>query len=630
MKSIFDYPEIIKRLADALFLNIEKYDDDLYRKFFVERVEDAEFLDSRLNEVQSYGGNVLVVGEPGVGKTNFLKWFLKRPEFLQIAEVNSCTLLDLTTTPYTEENHQTFISNLEGKLADAIVTHLGRLGDPCHDITPDNKTPISQEARYNYCASKLGNSSILAKSLGKQIHYVFLDDVDYMPARCFIEVLEYLKPLLFSRYFCVIIACRTPAFNTIKSHRDYTVSRAFDDAKLVRLEPLPVHSVLQARIKTLTSEGRSIRTILTSQLSKTSLRALLEFFRSVISGLEPTDDIELFEYPFTEKQHAFMRMMTNGNIRHILLMAQEYLHYMRSNKGSLRKEEHGYWVGRSAVIRHFINQEINPKIRIQNLHEKKTCQYMTAQVIKEKGIQPRCVGNSIAVVLLETYKQFQYPNRLDAQYVRSLFEEYGLIADDVRQGTVDLIDYGLIRERVLSARPALGAKTSPKDYDLTEKGECYLNYLIHWDEYIELFGVSRHHKEFRTFETSHAVEASLLQFLINILVVKRKILDRKALDTLTIPKGPFRSQFCKLNRDLIRHLDPTDKLTSHEITEHDITDYLTTWLQVIKVRSTSEGKPYEFKHDGIEGLARERGLPLAVTGIYDRPAFEKFVRTFTR
>ena len=157
-----------------------------------------------------------------------------------------------------------------------------------------------------------------------------------------------------------------------------------------------------------------------------------------------------------------------------------------------------------------------------------------------------------------------------------------------------------------------------------------MNYLIHWDEYIKKFGVSRHHKEFRTFETSHAMEAALLQLLINILVVRRKILDRKALDTLMIPKGPFRSQFCKLNRDLILHLDPTDKLTSHEITEQEITDYLINWLQVIKAKSTSESNLYEIKPNIIEDLATKRSFPVAIKGIYDILAFNIFVKTFIR
>lgn len=630
MKSIFDYPEIIKRLADVLFLNIEKYDNALYREFFVERAQDAEFLSSRLNEVQAYGGNVLVVGEPGIGKTNFLRWFLRESLFARTVSHDACTFLDLTTTPHPDSDWPGFIGNLQGELANAMANHLKRIGDPCHEIPDDDKTPLRQAARYNHYASKISTKTAWEGTEESQIHYLFLDDVDYLPPQCFVDVLEYLKPLLFSRQFCVIIACRTPAFNAIKSHRDYNVSRAFDDAKLLMIEPLPVHSVLQARIKTLVSRGRSLRLLLAAPPTTGNLKALFDYCRAILSALDPSEDIELFEYPFTEKQHSFMRMMTNGNLRHMLLMAQEYLHYMRNNRGEIKKEEMGYWVGRSAVIQHFSRGEIDAKIRVCNLHEKKTYQYMTPAALQKRGILPKCVGNSIAVVLLETYKEFQYPNRLDAQYIQKLSEEYGLSADDVKRGTADLIDYGLIRERVLSSRPALGAKSAPKDYDLTEKGECYLNYLIHWDEYIAKFGISQHHKDFRTREILRAMEAALVQFLVNILVVQRELLEKKAIDRLMIPKGTFKGQFCKLNRDLIRHCDPTDKLTIHKIEESDMTDYLGICLKIINPRNAAETKSYEFKPSDIEELAKQRNLPVAVSGVYDIPAFRRFVRTFVR
>ncbi|MGA2241102.1 MAG: ATP-binding protein [Verrucomicrobiota bacterium] len=613
-------------------MNIEKYDDELYSKFFVERVADSEFLFARLNEIQGYGGNVLVVGEPGVGKTIFLKRFLTNSHFARITEPNARTFIDLTTTPYTPETHQAFICQVKEQLAQTMAAHLKRLGDPCNDLPDDKITPTGQEMRYNYCALKLSQLSTESTKRNALIHYVFLDDVDYLsePGRCFVELLECLKPLFFSRHFCVIVACRTPAFNRIKSHRDYNVSRAFDDAKLLRLEPLAVHSILKARIQTLTQAGHTLRSILNSQLSRTSLKTLFEFIASVISGLDPTDDIELFEYPFTERQHAFMREMTNGNVRHVLLMAQEYLHYMCANRELIKKEEQGFLVGRPAVIKHFTQETIDAHIRIENLHAKKTFQYSSEEYIKKHGIPARKIGNSIYIALLETYKFFRYPNHFDSQYIQKLWDEYGLTKQDIKEGTCYLIDIGLIRERELTTRPALGAKPPFQDYDLTEKGQCYLDYLIHWDEYIHQFGVSRHHKEFRTTEIKNAIAAALLEFLINILVVKRQLLERKSVDVLKMPKGPFRSQFCKLYRDLFRHLDATDKLTIHEPSEDEITNYLSVWHQVVKGAGSSDVKNYEIDPQKIIEQAEKNGLPLSIKSVYDLPAFQKFVKTFSK
>lgn len=630
MKSIFDYPKIIESLTDAFFLNIESYDDELYRAFFVKRVEDAEFLYSRLSEVEFFGGNVLVVGEPGIGKSNFLQWFLKSSEFAKQHSPNSFTILDTRPVPYVENTHELFISELKGRVANIMQKHLAVLGDPCNDIPPDDNTSDSRHARYNYCASKVEGIEIKVTDPTKQVHYLFLDDVDYLPANCFSEILENLKPILLSRHFCVIVACRVPAFNALQSHCDFNISRAFDDAKTLRLDPLPVHKILEARIAMLTQGKQSVREALTICPQQGTLAPFFQMLAKLLSQLNPNDDIQLFKYPFTSKQHAFMRMMTNGNIRQVLKMAQEYLRYMRTHRGEIKKMPAGYWVGRQAVIKHFTEEIVEPKIRIHNLHGKKTFQYTSQAELSRKKIPSYRVGNSTQILVLETCKLFQYPNRLDSQYMETLHNEYGLTTTAFQEGISELVNRELIRERFLSARLPLGSRATSKDYDLTEKGDCYLNYLIHWDEYINKFGISNHHRKFRTHDTKMAISAALLQFLINIVATRQSVSKELATADFKIAKQPFRDQFCKINRMLLRHLDPTDRFSIPELTEDAISYYLASWLQVIETHALSDFKNYLFRTQSILKLAEERYLPIELKDIYDVRAFRKFVTTFAR
>ncbi len=538
--------------------------------------------------------------------------------------------MDMRKKPYSEEAHKTFISEIKGCFANVIQKHLAVFGDPCNDIPLDSNTSEANNARYNYCAQKLDNLQVRVTDPQKQIQYLFLDDVDYLPVCCFSEILENLKPILLSRYFCVIIACRTPAFNTLQSHRDFNIGRAFDDAKIIRLHPLPVHKILKARMRIIADGNQSARKVLTSTHPSGIVLRFFSVLEYIISQLEKDDDIEVFKYAFTPKQHSFMRMMSNGNIRHVLKMAQEYLNYMSNHRKEIKKLQGGYWIGRPAVIEHFTNSQIDSKIRIHNIHLKKTFQYTSASEQKRRKIAPQRVGNSIYVLLLETYKHFQYPNRLDAQYMEKLDQEYGLTDRDFKDGTADLIDLELIRERLLSSRPPIGTKTLPNDYDLTEKGECYLNYLIHWDKYIERFGISEHHKTFKTQETMTAVSEALLQFLVNIIALKRKINQGLPDADFKVAKQPFRDQFCKLNRALFRHLDPTDKLTIPKLLDADITYYLSSWLQVIETYKLDEQTNYLFLHENVLAAAAERNLPIETRDIYDMPAFQRFLTTFVR
>ena len=100
MKPIFKYNQIIEKIADSFFLNLEEYQHEIFNSFLIHRNEDYEKFTSDLSEINKFGGNMLVVGEPGVGKTIFLKWVINTSSlFTNSKGKTNYTFIDLQEYP---------------------------------------------------------------------------------------------------------------------------------------------------------------------------------------------------------------------------------------------------------------------------------------------------------------------------------------------------------------------------------------------------------------------------------------------------------------------------------------------------------------------------------------------------
>lgn len=631
MPSIIDCPDLIDALADSLFLNIENYDQNTFDRFFVERKQDVEFLASRLGNVNNFGGNVLVVGEPGVGKTVFIKRFLTSSTFKALTSAqnthqpNNHTLIDLRPKAYNINNPDEYLDSFRRQISEIIKKHFATLGDPANEISLERDVV----RQYDIAANKLEALSMRQPHPSSDsVHYVFVDDVDYVDELCFTQLLEFLRPLLLSRHFCVITACRPPAYNTIRTHRDYNVTLAFQNARTLHLDPLPVHNLLERRIEALVERGASLRDMVNCVVI--SMCGVFKELRRRSNDTARSRDDIVVDYPFTSKQHHHMQMVSNGNIRDILLMASEYVRYMSVNRSKIIVDTSGgYWIGRDAVIQHFASKDCDGRIRIHNLHERRTFDGVTSAQIKRDKVRKDQIGNSILVILLEFYKEHQYPKSVTQSDLDGLFAQFGVTAAQANEGTDRLLELQLLRRRTLHARQAMGAPTQPRDYDLTDRGYYYLDYLIHWDEYIRAFGNSSHHLSGGSRDVLHAIRASVLDECVNLMIGCSEIFGNQKtgmFPEFRINKVQFVEFYRMRAHDLLAHLDKTDKRQSLRVDEEHIEKLLSVSMNLVSSHNLASSRTFCFHPDRIMRAARECEIPLAYRYVYDAEAFREWVR----
>ncbi|MFZ3136371.1 MAG: hypothetical protein WA126_03145 [Thermodesulfovibrionales bacterium] len=421
----------------------------------------------------------------------------------------------------------------------------------------------------------------------------------------------------------MVIAARIPAHNYIQSYYDFNISNAFEDSKKIILLPLPARSILEARIRTFLKEGRTLRNLIKSGL----ISKITDLVQKIINFLKNVDekvDILFPDYPFNSIQHDFIREMSNGNIRYMLKYAQELLIYMSSEQ---YKEKVDLRECLTKLITNFASLNTDEKIRVYNLNEKKTFQYISKKVLREKKIPSNMINNSKYILLLETYKRFSPPYHIDNSYLNNLEQSYGLQQSEIPHLNNDMVSMELMRERALFGRIALGRKLPPSpDYDLTSRGYYYLACLIHEKRYINIFGRSQHHIDGRTYKLMECIETALLEFLVNIYLVRKEINGIQSKRDFKINKTQFTEYFQETYTLLLFHWEEYDSIVTKKLSCNDISIYLAHRLKIIETDELEYQRNYLFLQSKIIERCKERSMPIEIKHLCDVENFKRFVK----
>jgi hypothetical protein len=572
MHSFWLTPKLLNALATDLLYDRERYDVAFQKETFVQRQAEGRLLHARIDEIQDFGGNVLIVGDPGIGKSSFISWFLT--DSIHAKSADPCTFrLDLKDTG--ASMLAPFLFAVQLKLLEATRHFINSIhGDPCHDIPcPGDVQNFAQaEVAYHKATAKL--AALAVKKLKSRLH-LFVDDIDYVDSRFFSDFAIHLRPFLSSPHCCVIFAARRPAYNALMADDDFQIGRFFDPQETIELDALDTHDVIQARIRIAClsgntdarSKGIMIRDLVatSARYAKTVGEVIHHLFceegsdGSKSRAESVVDHSSVLALPFTDKQLDFIQRTSNGNIRTMLLLARRVLEYIAREQRDLHTRVDGkIEIGRSRLIDEFADDARYGKHRICNLHAKKTSTAKGAGALGSKDL-----GYSLYVLLLEHLHDFK---TLDTES-RKRICTYGFTTDQIEEGILDLYGLGMIEEKYVTDLRALGPRDPIRyDFILTDKGQYYIGYMVHWDEYIAAFGRSQHHLEGGGPNVHHFIKMSVLQFLAAIGSVWAAKPPSGVLEDARINKRELCRVFGEMGRELLVWANRADKVAPVDVT----------------------------------------------------------------
>lgn len=165
----------------------------------------------------------------------------------------------------------------------------------------------------------------------------------------------------------------------------------------------------------------------------------------------------------------------------------------------------------------------------------------------------------------------------------------------------------------------MGTPAETNDYDLTDRGYYYLDYLIHWDEYILAFGNSEHHRAGQSRETINGIKASLLDECVNLLKATSDVYGAGVygFQEFKVNKVHFLEWYRSRARVLLGHLDKTDKRKAVTIDEEHLEKYLAVSMNLVVSHNLANSRAFCFRADRIIRSANEASIPLGYRYVYD-------------
>lgn len=631
-KNLYDFPDIIDAVSRSLFLDLEKYQDQtLFERFFIERAGAARDLSVMIQYAEPYGYPLFLIGDRGVGKSTFLRWFWRNPKYSGIF-ANRSMLFDLHRT-YNAMNADEFKQIVSEIVVKNVKEYLKEV-DECHDITSEANKGHWMEA------CELATGRVLQKSKQPDPLILFVDDIDWVEEKYFPLLMDCFREFLSDTRCCPIIAARKPAYNFVRFSPQYpwskSESRYFRDLELKHLD---VEEVLEARCALVfDNDKRRLREIVNKSRSVIKkIRPLSNALRSSFTrdsgsqrvsnqnddNMEMRENALTMKYPFTCTQYGFMQENSNGNVSYMLEMAKVYLEYIRDHPEDIKEADDGYYIQPRQHLELFSRCEWEP-IRICNVHEIKSYGYLRKIDRKKRKIPFAKLDNSLLVLMMELLRRVPVINETSRQF----FKDYQFSLEEVKDSIGRLKETELIGHKRLPNHKTMGGypkKESDHEYELTRRGIYYLEYLIPSQAYCDEFGQSKHHKLARPQRMEDRLQYYLLEFLIKIMLTRQNM--NIAGKDFRVAKNNFLSSFSKLYRESIAQIfrtDPSSKASL--VTKKMITDNLTK-LDVIKTYTVIRQSHYLFFGQRVEQKWKDRGFDVRIVPPYVRTIYENLVKT---
>jgi hypothetical protein len=467
-----DAMNTISQVAEVAFQDLLDLSDDepeIFEYLFFDREQQYGKLQSIILNSHNSRANILVTGEAGVGKSNFLYKFLRDKQLLEERLLYPILVDYRKIAPLTWES-------CINSFIDQMKTYFDNIKQPINTLQENHSQKYidsNTRAIYNHL------HSIPSKQLRLRA-IIVLDDFDYMEHE-WVHVLKYLLPFAASNKSSTLLSARPPLLAAIDAYDERFSQSFIRNVQHVHLPCLDAGRIVTYRLACILMAGKADtvyqRIIMRLQGERNPLYRLFRKRKIELSKLVA------IEYPFTESHNNFMSLITNGNLREIFDIAWRSLLYIYDPNtiiASFFQDEIERRVITSEAIMQMFYDEHQTKAsaNINNPND-----YVPASGYKLLNLHMRrsTLNNSLLFNALECIK---HKHTIDEQFY-SFMSHFGHSQKQV-DWAIDLLVNK--EQRLISpVRAPNNHGQKGGEYQLTDKGDYYLQ-MCQWPEYQKRFG----------------------------------------------------------------------------------------------------------------------------------------------
>ncbi|MBK9722650.1 MAG: ATP-binding protein [Saprospiraceae bacterium] len=434
----------------------------VFLDLYYNRETELNEMRSILKNIRNRGDNILILGDAGSGKSNFIYKVFYEIENLPNYKLYPI-IVDYRDALDKEYLLKSFINQLKKYFEDSNC--------PLNSLLQNTDDNIKQN--LHLLKAHLTNVSI--NDLNNHL-IILLDDFDYLEATSLFEILDLFLGFGIHKCATLVLSARPPLRATINEYDNRFAKNFTRDVHTIELTRLDVKKLISRRLAIILEEN-SIKFGLTKWwkriISKTDPYCLFLEKMNIVD----LNNLEKIDIPFSGLYLNFIRCVTNHNIREIFEIIHHSLIYVLKNYESLNtiiETEDGEEVARKDIpieiaMQMFFDSTDDKSFKIINLNSHRTTK-----------------GNSILFNVLESVKLF---GEISNQFYE-LLKKVGIDKNtsNLAINTLESAEYAMIVPRRLAYSLSSTKLNKYPEYKLTKKGEFYLSVISYWDEYISRCG----------------------------------------------------------------------------------------------------------------------------------------------
>lgn len=315
MEKVISIVDMLNYFFSHAFADLKKLSEkktEFFTPLFIGRDDSRREMEYALSRRGPRGENIVVLGEAGVGKSNFLYDAFMRGDVFSGFSMFPI-MIDWEVLKTVDECKKRFI--------DSMTQYFKEINFEIVSL----KENSDENVAFNFRETEKHLADIKPWCPVKKRPVLFIDDLDYAEEE-WLELLQDFLAIASSEKISVVLSVRPPLLTCIRDFDGRFFHRYIGSAKMIELNDLPISDVLISRLAHILKDGEL-------EIGSPFRDVWNKIFDLKRVAFNPLPKIE---YPFSKAFESFMVEFTNGNNRHVFSLASQAIRYCRFHKDGMK------------------------------------------------------------------------------------------------------------------------------------------------------------------------------------------------------------------------------------------------------------------------------------------------------